>query len=88
VGGRERVGYEEGENHRALLEQDKGEADLAYRNGMFFLPVSCPMPSANLSDEDVAAIGGYLGLDRGVNNIATTSEGDNWTSDEIDLRRD
>jgi IS605 OrfB family transposase len=70
-----------------LLEQDKGEADLIYRNGMFFLLVSCQMPSANLSDEDVEAIGGHLGVDRGVNNIATTSEGGNWTSEEIDERR-
>jgi IS605 OrfB family transposase len=86
-GCRERIKYEVGENHRALLEQDKGEADLIYRNGMFFLLVSCQMPSANLSDEDMEAIDGYLGVDRGVNNIATTSEGDNWTSDEIDERR-
>ena len=87
LGGRETMSYEVGENHRALLEQGKGEADLIYRNGMFFLLVSCPMPSANLSDEDVAAIDGYLGVDRGVVSIATTSEGDNWTSGEIDERR-
>jgi IS605 OrfB family transposase len=87
LSGRERIKYEVGDNHRALLDQDKGEADLVYRNGMFFLLVSCQMPSANLSDEDVAAIDGYLGVDRGVNNIATSSEGDNWTSDEIDERR-
>jgi IS605 OrfB family transposase len=86
-GGRERIEYEVGENHRALLEHDKGEADLIYRNGMFFLLVSCPMPSANLSDEDMEAIDGYLGVDRGVVSIATTSEGDNWTSGEIDKRR-
>lgn len=85
--GRERIEYEVGENHRSLLEQEKGEADLVYRNGMFFLLVSCQMPSANLSDEDMEAIDGYLGVDRGVNNIATTSEGDNWTSDKIDERR-
>jgi len=87
LSGRERINYEVGENHRALLEQDKGEADLVYRNGMFFLLVSCQMPSANRSDEDVAAIDGYLGVDRGVNNTATTSEGDNWTSGAIDRRR-
>ena len=87
LGGREKISYEVGENHRALLEQDKGEADLVYRNGMFFLLVSCQMPSANLSDEDMEAIDGYLGVDRGVTGIATTSEGDTWTSDEIDQRR-
>ena len=87
LGGREKISYEVGENHRALLEQDKGEADLVYRNGMFFLLVSCQMPSANLSDEDMEVIDGYLGVDRGVNNIATTSEGDSWTSDKIDERR-
>ena len=87
LGGREKISYEVGDNHRALLDQDKGEADLVYRNGMFFLLVSCQMPPANLSDEDMEAIDGYLGVDRGVNNIATTSEGDNWTSNEIDKRR-
>ena len=68
LGGRERIEYEVGKNHRALLEQDKGEADLIYRDGMFFLLVSCQMPTANMSDEDVGAIDGYLGVDRGVNN--------------------
>ena len=87
LGGREQIEYEVGDNHRDLLEQDKGEADLIYRDGMFFLLVSCQMPTANLSDEDVEAIDGYLGVDRGVNNIATTSEGDNWTSNEVDDRR-
>ena len=87
LGGREQIEYEVGENHRALLNQDKGEADLIYRGGMFFLLVSCQMPTANMSDEDVEAIDGYLGIDRGVNNIATTSDGDNWTSEEIDNRR-
>ena len=87
LNGREKISYEVGDNHRALLNQDKGEADLVHRNGMFFLLVSCQMPSANMSDEDVRAIDGYLGVDRGVNNIATTSEGDNWTSEQIDERR-
>jgi IS605 OrfB family transposase len=87
LGGREQIEYEVGENHRALLEQDKGEADLIYRDGTFFLLVSCQMPTANMSDEDVEAIDGYLGIDRGVNNIATTSDGDNWTSEEVDNRR-
>ncbi|MFB6230616.1 MAG: RNA-guided endonuclease InsQ/TnpB family protein [Salinibacter sp.] len=87
LGGREKISYEVGENHRALLEQDKSEADLIYRDGTFFLLVSCQMPTANMSDEDVEAIDGYLGVDRGVNNIATTSDGDNWTSDRIDDRR-
>jgi IS605 OrfB family transposase len=87
LGGREKISYEVGQNHRALLEQDKGEADLIYRDGMFFLLVSCRMPTANMSDEDVEAIDGYLGVDRGVNNIATTSDGDNWTSDQLDERR-
>mgnify|MGYP006895885301 FL=1 len=46
-----------------MLEQEKGEADLIYRNGMFFLLVSCQIPTTNLSDEDVEAIDGYLGVD-------------------------
>ena len=58
---------------------------------MFFLLVSCLVPSAHRSDEDMEAIGGYLGGDlggdRGGNTITTTSEGDNWTSDKIDERR-
>jgi transposase len=45
------------------------------------------MPSATLSYEDVTAIDGYQDVDRGVKNIATTSEGDNGTSDEINGRR-
>ncbi|WNZ13044.1 transposase [Streptomyces sp. 11x1] len=49
----------------------KGESDLLYRDGMWFLNATCEIPEAPLN------IGpdGFLGIDLGIVNIATTSDG-------------
>jgi transposase len=43
-----------------------------YFNGMFFLLAVCDIP-----DPDEQDVEGALGVDLGVTNIATTSDGDN-----------
>ena len=39
--GRQRMGYLCGERQRELLEGDRGEADLCYIDGAFYLFVAC-----------------------------------------------
>ncbi|MGY0059222.1 RNA-guided endonuclease InsQ/TnpB family protein [Streptomyces sp. LZ34] len=49
----------------------KGESDLVFRDGMWFLLATCEVPEAPPNtDPD-----GFLGIDLGVVNIATTSDG-------------
>jgi IS605 OrfB family transposase len=49
----------------------KGESDLLYRDGMWFLQAACEIPEA----EQNADPDGFLGIDLGIVNIATTSDG-------------
>ncbi|MER6175799.1 transposase [Streptosporangium sp. NPDC001681] len=53
-----------------LAAYRKGESDLLYRDGMWFLIATCDVP-----DRPVAAPDGFLGVDLGIANIATTSGG-------------
>jgi IS605 OrfB family transposase len=49
----------------------KGESDLLYHDGMWFLNATCEIPEA----EPNTTPDGFLGIDLGIVNIATTSDG-------------
>ncbi|WP_307865261.1 RNA-guided endonuclease InsQ/TnpB family protein [Streptomyces montanisoli] len=53
-----------------LLSSRKGESDLVLRDGMFFLYATIEVVEPNRSEP-----GGFLGVDLGIVNIATTSDG-------------
>ncbi len=53
-----------------LLASRKGESDLVMRDGMFFLIATIHVPEPDVSEPD-----GFLGVDLGIVNIATTSDG-------------
>ena len=50
----------------------KGESDLLYRDGMWFLNATCEVPEAPVNTAPVD----FLGIDLGIVNIATTSDGE------------
>ncbi|WP_241000062.1 transposase [Streptomyces sp. Tu 4128] len=50
----------------------KGESDLIRRDGMWFLNATCEVPEAPLNMDPVD----FLGIDLGIVNIATTSDGE------------
>ena len=54
-----------------LLTSRKGESDLVMRDGMFFLVATIDIPKPEAFDPD-----GFLGVDLGIVNIATTSDGE------------
>jgi putative transposase len=60
---------------RAQLEQlgrhRRGECDLIHRDGMWFLAVAIDVPHPEPREP-----GGWLGVDLGIKNIATTSDGE------------
>lgn len=55
---------------KILTEHRKGESDLVHRDGMWFLIATCEIPEATQFEPD-----GFIGVDLGIVNIATTSTG-------------
>lgn len=76
--GRERMMFVCGDKQRQLLESLQGECDLIYRDGEFFLHQTC-----NVIEDESFDPSGWLGVDFGIVNIATTSDGTNFAGAEI-----
>lgn len=55
---------------KTLAQYRKGEADLICRDGVWFLTATCEVAEAELSEP-----GGFIGVDLGIENVATTSSG-------------
>ncbi|MFC9914571.1 RNA-guided endonuclease InsQ/TnpB family protein [Streptomyces sp. NPDC127197] len=61
----------------------KGESDLLCRDGMWFLLATCEVPEQSLNTEPVD----FLGIDLGIVNIATTSDGEIMAGRELNRVR-
>ncbi|WP_199035687.1 RNA-guided endonuclease InsQ/TnpB family protein [Glycomyces salinus] len=59
------------EHFKVLRDFRKGETDLVCRDGEFYLAATCEVPEAAMNDQP----SGWLGVDLGIVNIATTSDG-------------
>ncbi|MFD6886857.1 RNA-guided endonuclease InsQ/TnpB family protein [Streptomyces sp. NPDC059957] len=59
-----------GQAGKLLAEHRKGESDLVHRDGIWFLIATCEVPEAELIEPT-----DFLGVDLGIVNIATTSDG-------------
>ncbi len=70
LSGRQVVPFVCGERQRVLLGYDRGEADLVLRGSKWFLFVTVDVP-----DIEEKKVFGWLGVDVGIVNIATASEG-------------
>ncbi len=82
IAGRLNMPYVAGERQYDLLRWQKGEADLVYHAGAFYILATCDIP-----DPTEAETEGALGVDMGVVNIASTSDGDTHTSEAIERNR-
>lgn len=82
VGGRLNISYQAGERQLELLKYQKGESDLVFHKGSFYLLATCDIPDPTAQETE-----GALGVDLGVTNIATTSDGDVMTSATIERQR-
>lgn len=58
------------EQARMLADHRQGESDLVWRGNAFYLYATCEVPEAEEYTPD-----GFLGIDLGIANIATTSDG-------------
>ncbi|WP_243723236.1 transposase [Actinomadura sp. 7K507] len=58
---------------RTLAEHRQGESDLLYRGGKWFLAATCDIPEKPLNGDPRD----WIGVDRGIANLASTSDGVN-----------
>jgi len=79
VEGRQYIPYQSGSHQNTLLESQKGESDLTYYKGEFYLFASC-----EIDDPPPDEFEGIIGIDMGVTNIVVTSDGEVETSNQID----
>lgn len=71
-----------GDYQRTLLSFERGEADLVLRGSKFYLFVAVDVP-----DTEERKVLGWLGVDVGVVNIATTSDGRNFSGTSLNALR-
>ena len=82
VDGRLKLPFVCGEYQRGLLAFQQGESDLAFVNGNFYLLSTVSIPDPPLIETD-----GVLGVDLGIVEIATDSEGRSYSGEGIKSAR-
>ncbi|WP_225991539.1 RNA-guided endonuclease InsQ/TnpB family protein [Actinomadura montaniterrae] len=68
---------------KVLAEHRKGESDLVHRDGMWFLYATCEVDAAPLNTDPVD----WIGVDRGIVNLATTCDGANYQGRDLSRYR-
>lgn len=76
--GRQKMPFVCGERQHQMLETLQGEADLVYRDGEWYLHQPC-----NIVEDDSFDPDEWLGVDLGIVNIATTSDGVTFTGADV-----
>jgi IS605 OrfB family transposase len=82
VAGRQKIPYVCGERQKQLLESRQGESDLVYHKGNFFLLAVCEVLEPTTKEVEDA-----LGVDFGIAQIATDSDGQSYTGEHIENKR-
>ncbi|WP_427921656.1 RNA-guided endonuclease InsQ/TnpB family protein [Streptomyces sp. cg40] len=67
---------------KQLTQYRQGESDLVFRDGKWFLIATCEILEAAPFEPK-----GFIGVDRGITNLATTSDGDNHTGRRLNRYR-
>ena len=80
--GRIKVPFVCGDHQRKLLEGQRGEADLMLIDGAFYLSATCEVEQAALVD-----VADYLGVDIGIVQIATDSDGESHSGAAVEKKR-
>ncbi|WP_395093447.1 RNA-guided endonuclease InsQ/TnpB family protein, partial [Armatimonas sp.] len=83
VNGRERIPFVCGDYQTRLLEGQRGESELVFVDGEFYLMAVC-----DVQDPPLREVNGVLGVDLGIAQLATDSEGNQYSGLEVrTLRR-
>lgn len=72
-----------GEHQRRLMAYRKGEVDLCLVRGKWILAATCDVP-----ETDEFQVNDWLGVDLGIINIATDSDGNNYSGAGVERTRD
>ena len=78
IGGRQSIAYIAGPRQIEQLKQRQGESDLIYHRGKWYLGVTC-----NVEEPALREVDEWLGVDFGVSQIATDSDGGSYSGDTI-----
>jgi putative transposase len=78
VAGRERIPFVCDERTRHLLEHRRGESDLVYREGKWYL-----LATVEVEEPPPCTPEDWLGVDLGVKNIAADSEGETYSGGHL-----
>ena len=79
VDGRMTLPFVCGPGQRLLLETQQGESDLCFVGGHWMLNATCNVEDPPPSD----TTGGYLGIDMGIVELATDSEGKRYSGEQV-----
>lgn len=82
VDGRLKISFTCGKRQLELLNGQRGESDLCYVKGKFYLFAACAVETPKPIDVD-----GVLGVDLGIVNIASDSDGENFSGSDIEQNR-
>lgn len=82
IEGRLKIPFICGERHRSLLQFRRGESDLVMIDDQFYLFVTCDIDEAKPIDVEE-----FLGIDLGIKNIASDSDGDTFTGNHLNNLR-
>jgi putative transposase len=82
LSGRVKIPYGCGEHQRKLLAHRKGQVDLMFVRGKWYLAVVC-----DFDEPHVLTPEGILGVDLGIVNIATDSFGRHYAGEEVEAAR-
>ncbi len=82
LSGRVLVPFRFGAYQQSRMDTIKGQADLLYRNGTFYLAVTLEMPEPTPDTPDST-----LGVDLGIINLATDSEGESFSGEAVEKNR-
>lgn len=80
--GRQRIPFSAGARQLELLSGQRGESDLCYVKGKFYLFAVCDVETPKPIDVD-----GVLGVDVGIVNLASDSDGENFSGRAIQDNR-
>jgi IS605 OrfB family transposase len=79
---RHTIKYVCGDHQRALLKSQKGEMDLMFVRGKWYLACTCDIAEAPQTEPT-----DFIGVDLGVVNIAYDSDGQHFTGDRVNANR-
>jgi len=82
LSGRQRVPIRVGEYQKARMDRIRGQADLIYRKGIFYLAIVVDAPEPSEFDPV-----GVIGVDLGIVNLAVDSDGESYSGEKVDTVR-